>query len=64
MSVMIYRPGNKKAIWGIDCDYEIVDKEEAEKRLKSRGKNKWFKTPLDFPDEVIEDVGSDDSPEG
>lgn len=48
--VMIYHPIGTKEIWGITCTAQTFEREEAEALLKRRGKEKWYKSPLDFPE--------------
>ncbi len=45
---MLYKPGGKELIWGIECTTTTVSHEEAEKLLSQR-KDKWYECPLEFP---------------
>ncbi len=47
--VMIYHPLGTDVIWGITCKFQTFERKEAEELLARKGKEKWYKTPLDFP---------------
>ena len=49
MRTMVYHPDGDDIIWGIKCQFQIVDSEEADKLKAKRGKNKWYSSPLEFP---------------
>lgn len=41
MQTMLYRPGTTEKIWGIDCDYIIVDDCAIEEHLRQG----WYRRP-------------------
>ncbi len=47
--VMLYHPLGTDVIWGINCKYQTFERKEAEELLSRKGKEKWYKSPLDFP---------------
>tara|TARA_Y100001960_G_C14291896_1_gene641892 strand:+ start:345 stop:518 length:174 start_codon:yes stop_codon:yes gene_type:complete len=46
---MIYQPNGKQLIWGIECTTKVVSEDDAAKLLGQR-KDKWYESPLDFPE--------------
>lgn len=55
--VMLYHPLGIEEIWGIQCSYQVFDDSEVDSLLKKKGKEKWYRSPLDFPKAKVKDDG-------